>query len=75
MSEILIGSNPDNPQIVGTFSSEATSEEKGKQLPRPSGYHILVAIPEKDKEFEGSNLIKPDSVIQYERSLPLYFLL
>ena len=73
MSEILIGSNPDNPQIVGTFSSEATSEEKGKQLPRPSGYHILVAIPEKDKEFEGSNLIKPDSVIQYEEILATVF--
>ena len=37
MSEILIGSNPDNPQVVGMYSSEATAEEKAKQLPRPSG--------------------------------------
>jgi hypothetical protein len=32
MSEILIGSNPDNAQLVGTFRSEATKQEKGKQV-------------------------------------------
>ena len=41
MSEILIGSNPDKPQVVGAFQYEATNAEKAKQLPRPSGYRIL----------------------------------
>jgi co-chaperonin GroES (HSP10) len=68
MSEILIGTNPDNPEIVGAFNFEATAEEKAKQLPKPSGYHILCAIPEVEKEFDGG-IVKADSTIQYEELL------
>jgi co-chaperonin GroES (HSP10) len=68
MSEILIGSNPDNPQVVGMYRSEATAEEKASQLPRPSGYHILCAIPEKEKEYE-SGLVKADETIRIEEVL------
>ena len=46
MSEILIGTNPDNPAVVGSVNLEATNEEKARQLPKPSGYRILCAIPE-----------------------------
>jgi hypothetical protein len=46
MSEILIGSNPDNPEVVGAVNFEATAEEKAKQLPKPSGYHICVLSPQ-----------------------------
>ena len=49
MSEILIGTNPDKPQIVGVLDTEATSAEKAKQLPKPSGYRILCAIPEVER--------------------------
>ena len=65
-SEILLATNPDNPVIIGTMSQ--TSEEKGKQLPRPSGYRILCAIPEVEKEFEGG-LVKADVTIQNEETL------
>jgi len=68
MSEILIGSNPDNPQIVGAFNFEASDAEKGKQLPKPSGYRILCAIPEQEKEFD-SGIIKADTTIHYEELL------
>ena len=68
MSEILIGSNPDNPQIVGIYSSEATAEEKARQLPRPSGYHILCAIPEMEKEYD-SGIIKADETVRNEETL------
>jgi hypothetical protein len=68
MSEILIGSNPNNPQVVGMYSSEATAEEKAKQLPRPSGYHILCAIPEMEKEYD-SGLIKADETLRNEEIL------
>ena len=68
MSEILIGSNPNNPQVVGMYRSEATAEEKASQLPRPSGYHILCAIPETDKEYE-SGLVKADETIRIEEVL------
>jgi hypothetical protein len=68
MSEILIGSNPDNPQVVGMYRPEATAEEKASQLPRPSGYHILCAIPEIEKEYD-SGLIKADETIRVEEVL------
>jgi co-chaperonin GroES (HSP10) len=68
MSEILIGSNPDNPQVVGIYSSEATAEEKARQLPRPSGYHILCAIPEMEKEYD-SGIIKADETVRNEETL------
>jgi co-chaperonin GroES (HSP10) len=68
MSEILIGTNPDNPAVIGAINLEATAEEKAKQLPRPSGYHILCAIPEAEKEFE-SGILKADATIQHEEIL------
>jgi co-chaperonin GroES (HSP10) len=72
MSEILIGSNPDNPQIVGAVSFTATSEEKAKALPEPSGYRILVAIPEQEKEYE-SGILKADQTMHYEEVLSTVF--
>lgn len=68
MSEILIGTNPDNPQVVGAVNMEASAEEKAKQLPMPSGYHILCAIPEIEKEYE-SGLLKADQTLHYEEVL------
>lgn len=68
MSEILIGMNPDNPQVVGAVNLEASAEEKARQLPVPSGYHILCAIPEIEKEYE-SGIIKADQTVHYEEVL------
>lgn len=45
-----------------------SQEEKATQLPKPSGYRILCAIPEIDSEYE-SGLIKADSTIQFEEAL------
>ena len=71
MSEILIGSNPDNPTVVGSYKMDATAEEKARQLPEPKGYRILCAIPEVEKEFEDSTigLIKSEQTIDYEEKL------
>ena len=66
MSEILIGTNPDKPVVVGAVTMIA--EEKASQLPKPSGYHILCAIPEIEKEYE-SGLIKADQTVQNEEIL------
>lgn len=46
-----------------------TAEEKAKQLPVPSGYRILCAIPEAEKEYEGSGLIKADETMRNEELL------
>jgi co-chaperonin GroES (HSP10) len=65
-SNILLATNPDNPVIIGSISKPA--EEKAKQLPRPSGYHILCAIHEIEAEYE-SGIVKADSTIQFEEML------
>ena len=68
MSKILIGSNPKNPQVVGSYETDATNEEKATQLPMPSGYRILCAIPEADKEYE-SGIAKADVTLRNEEVL------
>ncbi len=67
-SEILIGANPNNPQVVGSYKPAATAEEKATQLPKPTGYHILCAIPEMEKEYE-SGLLKADETVRNEETL------
>ena len=67
-TEILIGSNPDNPEVVGSYKLEATAEEKGKQLPKPSGYRILCALPEVEETYE-SGIVKADATINFEEKL------
>ena len=68
MSKILIGSNPNNPQVVGSVDLEATNEEKATQLPTPTGYRILCALPEVEKEYE-SGLLKADETLRHENLL------
>ena len=68
MSEILIGSNPNNPQVVGMYRPNATTEEKATQLPKPSGYHILCAIPEVDKMYD-SGIAKAGETMHIEEVL------
>ena len=68
MSEILLATNPKNPQIVGSYKPQATNEEKAAQLPIPTGYHILCAIPESEKEFD-SGLVKADETMRHEEAL------
>ena len=68
MTDILIGTNPDNPAVVGSINIEASNEEKAKQLPKPSGYRILCAIPEIEKEFD-SGIVKAETTVHYEEVL------
>ena len=67
---ILLATDANNPQVVGAYNFAASAEEKGKQLPRPSGYRILCAVPEAEREFEGDvGLIKSDETIRIEETL------
>jgi co-chaperonin GroES (HSP10) len=68
MTEILLATNPNKPQVVGAVDLGATNEEKASQLPKPSGYHILCAIPEAEKEFD-SGLLKADVTLKNEEVL------
>jgi len=65
MSEILIGSTTDPNE--GTVLPE-TPEQKAKQLPDPSGYRILCAIPEIEDSYD-NGLIKADATVKFEELL------
>jgi co-chaperonin GroES (HSP10) len=47
---------------------DKSNEEKATQLPKPSGYRILCAIPEQEKEFE-SGILKADETVRIEETL------
>ena len=70
MSEILIGSNPDD--VNATTILPQTAEEKAKQLPIPQGYRMLVGIPDAEKEHAGG-ILKADTTLQMEEVLSTVF--
>ncbi len=47
---------------------DKSDEAKATQLPKPSGYRILCAIPEQEKEFQ-SGIAKADETIRIEETL------
>jgi len=67
MSEILIAS-----QDGETSTLPETAEEKARQLPEPSGYHILVALPEAEEKYD-SGLIKAEETRRFEEVLSTVF--
>jgi co-chaperonin GroES (HSP10) len=58
MSDILIGVDPLNPNIA--FKQDDSSETRAAQLPKPTGYTILCALPAAEEAYE-SGLVKADS--------------
>ena len=65
MTEILIGSTTDPNEATVL---PATAEEKARQVPDPSGYRILCAVPEIEDTYE-SGIVKADTVVKYEELL------
>jgi len=47
---------------------DKSDEEKATQLPKPSGYRILCAVPEQEKEFE-SGIAKADETLRIDETL------
>jgi co-chaperonin GroES (HSP10) len=70
MSELLIGSNPDDVNAATTLPQ--TDEEKAKQLPEPKGYRILCALPEADEKFD-NGIIKSSETMRNEEVLSTVF--
>lgn len=62
-SPIDLGKAVDLTQLL-----DKSNEEKATQLPKPSGYRILCAIPEQEKEFE-SGIAKADETMRNEEAL------
>jgi co-chaperonin GroES (HSP10) len=70
MSEILIGSNPDDVTQATTLPQ--TDEEKARQLPVPQGYRMLCALPEAEDKFD-SGILKSTDTMRNEEVLSTVF--
>ena len=46
---------------------ESSEAEKAKQLPEPSGYHILIGIPESEEKTDGG-ILKAKQTIEIEET-------
>ena len=69
MSELLIATGED---AIPTHLPE-TAEQKAKQLPVPSTYHILCALPDIEDEYE-SGIVKAGQTLHYEEVMsPVLF--
>lgn len=68
MSELLVSQDG---QTATTLPE--TAEEKARQIPDPSTYHLLCVLPEIDEEYE-SGLIKAGQTMHFEEVLsPVLF--
>ena len=70
MSEILIGVDPNDPTKIKAAPVEENIplEQRGRQLPKPSGFHILCAIPDIEDKFD-NGIVKADVTMQHEEIL------
>ena len=66
MSEILIGQNPEKPSETTTLPD--TPEKKAKQIPEPSGFHVLCMVPEIEDKFD-SGIVKAETTMFAEERL------
>ena len=60
MTELLIGAD--------ATPLPETAEKKAKQMPEPSGFHILCMVPEVEDKFD-SGIIKADTTVFAEERL------
>lgn len=66
MTSILLSTDADSPNTITVLPD--TDEQKAKQLPEPSGYRILCAIPEIENTFD-NGIVKADITMQHEELL------
>lgn len=62
-NQIDLGKAVDLTQLL-----DKSNEEKATQLPKPSGYRMLCAIPEAEKEYE-SGILKSDETLRHDELL------
>ena len=73
MTNINLAQALDLSELAAKAKQEAKDEsialeDRATQLPDPSGYHILCAIPEMEKEYD-NGLLKADETLRHEEAL------
>lgn len=57
---------PEPIQPFDTPPEDASAEDKGKQLPKPTGWKLLCMVPDVADTFENSRIVKADSFMKME---------
>jgi co-chaperonin GroES (HSP10) len=59
---------PELIQAVDAPAPDATAEEKARQLPDPTGWKILCAVPDVEERYTGTtlDLVKPTDILRQE---------
>lgn len=57
---------PEAIQPIDAPEPEATDEEKARQLPDPTGWKILCAVPDVTETFENSSIVKAGAFMKQE---------
>ena len=66
MTSILLSTDSVNHNTITVLPD--TDDKKAKQLPEPSGYRILCAIPDIENKFD-NGIVKADITMQHEELL------
>lgn len=57
---------PDNDAPQSSAAAEVPIEDRGRQLPTPTGYKLLCVAPDVEQTFQGSSIIKADASMRAE---------
>tara|TARA_Y100000768_G_scaffold387637_2_gene379595 strand:- start:4769 stop:5206 length:438 start_codon:yes stop_codon:yes gene_type:complete len=63
--------NADLEMMTTAAKAQLSDEDLELQLPKPVGYRLLVAMPEVEKTFDGTNVLKTDSAIHNEHIMSI----
>ncbi len=69
MSDLLLPPGvamPEPIQAIDQPTEDIPMEERGRMLPKPTGWKILCGVPEVKDTFENSSIIKADSFMKSE---------
>lgn len=79
MSDLLLPPGiqmPEPIQQIEEPTEEIPIEERGRMLPKPTGWKILCGVPDVSDKFDNSNIVKAESIMrQEEHSTTILFVL
>ena len=71
MTEIKVTEENSKSAKIYTYDPQMADDELDVQLPKPVGYRLFVAMPEVEKTFDGTNVLKTDSAIHNEHIMSI----
>jgi len=69
MSDLLLPPGvrmPEPIQQMDEPSEQVPIEERGRMLPKPTGWKILCGVPDVSDKFDGSSIVKAESLMKAE---------